>query len=207
VTTRGVLFDSVRAWTRRTADPELDAALPGILQHVEARVAREIVHSSQVVVAQITISGRSGPLPSDCLEIRSLSLASGSRRRLELVTPEQLREGGYWEKGGDPLQYAIENRAIYLAPAAGDDTVFDLSYYRRFPPLVVSADTNYLLTNYPDLYLYAMLAETMAFVQDAEAQMGYEAKYADTRRALLEQDIDFRTSGSGLRRRGTNMVV
>lgn len=211
MTTRAELFTAVRNWTRRTTDTELDVELPRILRNVEARFAREIIHSSMTRVETLNVTGRSATLPSTCLQLRSVSLVQATlgRRTLDNVTPEVLREGPYWNGSGEPRQYAVENRELYVAPAASEDDGVDLdiSYYARFPALTAEGDTNYLLTNYFDLYLYAMLSETMAFVQDIEAGTEYEARYVDVRRELINQDMTYRASGSVVRRIGSGFKV
>lgn len=204
MTTRAALFQAVLDYTRRTDTAFIDA-LPTMLRNFEARLAREVVHSSQVVVTTLVATGRSVELPTDCLEVRSVSIAEG-RRVLQLVTPEVLREGPWWDASGDPQKYTIENRALYLAPAPNEASL-DLSYYARFPAMAADADTTYVLTNFFDLYLYGMLSEAAKFIQDREALVGYEGAYVDIRRALLQQDIDFRSSGSAMRRLGSRQVV
>jgi len=207
MTTRAALFTAVRDYMRRTDAAFIDA-LPTMLRNVEGRLAREVVHSSMVVVTTLNATGRTVELPADCLEVRSLSLVAGAGRNrvLSIVTPEVLREGPWWDSSGAPEKYAIENRFVYLAPAP-EDVDLDLSYYRRLPAIVADTDTTYLLTNFFDLYLYAMLSEAAKFVQDEQALVGYEGTYVDIRRTLLQQDIDFRTSGSAMRRLGSRRVV
>ena len=207
--TRADLFSRVRNWLRRNGDTDLDADLPFILRNAEARLAREVVHSSQVVVATLELAGRSAALPADCLELRSITKQGSRSRKLELVTPEVLRESTLWDASGDPGYYAVERRDVYFAPAASVDTpvTLDISYFARFDPLQEDGDTNYLLSNHFDLYLYAVLAEACIFLQDERLALQFEAKYVDIRRRLIEQDGDFRHSGSVVRRTGSQFIV
>ncbi len=43
---------------------------------------------------------------------------------------------------------------------------FTLWYWRRFPALVNTTDTNVLLTAFPEIWLYAMLVEGAVYIQD-----------------------------------------
>ncbi|MCA9553019.1 MAG: hypothetical protein KC933_23485 [Myxococcales bacterium] len=209
MTTRLELLDATQRWLHRSNDTDLVADLSRFLRNVEARFAREVRHSSQETVTQLTIIGRSGALPTDCLHVRSLSLSSGDARQLDQVTAEVLREGPWWNDGGAPRMFSISGRSIYLAPVADatTGTVFDLVYYARFPALVNDADTNYLLTNHFDLYLFAMLVEAAQYVQDREMRLEFEGQFQDARRTLEEQDIAFKTSGSVRRQIGSGFVV
>ena len=209
MTTRLELLNAVQRWLHRSNDVDLVTDQSLLLRNVEARFAREVKHSSQETTTQITITGRSGALPTDCLFVRSLSLTSGDWRQLDQVTAEVLREGPWWNNGGSPRMFNISGRSIYLAPAADatTGTVFDLVYYARFPALVNDADTNYLLTNHFDLYLYAALAEAAQYVQDREMRLEFESQFQDIRRNLEEQDTSFKTSGSVRRQLGTGFMV
>ncbi len=200
--TRLELFDSVEAYTRRT-DSAFTGQLPTMLKHVEARIAREIVHSSMVTVTTLALSGRTVTVPADCLEVRSVSVQEGPQ--LDWVTPEVIREGRLWDGSGDPCQYTIEGRDIYVAPAG--TATLDLSYYAKFTAMTADADTTALLTSDPDLYLYAMLHEAGKFIQDRDYATEMNAQYVDIKRTVLAQDLDYQASGSVTRRIGQGNVV
>ena len=208
MTSRSELLTRTSRWLRRSGDVDFDADLPTMLRSVESRLAREVRHSSQEVVGTLSLTGRSTTLPSNCLELRSIS-TQGSHRQLELVTAEVLREGNLWNSGGSPCYYAIHNREVFVAPVASSTApiTLDITYWARLPALIADTDTNALLTDNFDLYLYALLSEAAVYLQDDRAQIGYEAKYSDARRNLTQADDDFRHSGSVPRRIGSGFVV
>jgi hypothetical protein len=200
--TRSGLFDDVQAYTRRT-DSDFTTRLSTMLRHVEARIAREIVHSSQVTVTTLALSGRTVTVPTDCLEVRSVSVQEGPV--LDWVTPEVLREGRLWDGSGDPCQYTLEGRDIYVAPAG--TATLDLSYYARFTAMSADSDTTALLTSDPDLYLFAMLHEAGKFIQDKDYALEMNAQYVDVKRQVLAQDLDYQASGSVARRISQASIV
>lgn len=204
MTTRAELEAAVGRWLRRSGDPDLTADMGTLIRNAEERIAREVRHSSQETVSTLTLNGRSVALPADCVEVRSLTV-QGDNRRLELVTAEVLREGPLWNASGNPCWYAIHGRDLYVAPSA--TATLDIVYWARPPALTADADTNFLLTQHFSLYLYATLAEAAVFLQDRDAELGYGAKYADTRRTLQEDDIAYHHSGSVPRRIGSSFVV
>ena len=195
MTTRAVLFQAVQDYMRRS-DSAFVAALPTMLLNVESRINDEIIHSTQTTVTTLALSGRTVALPTDCVEIRSLTVQDGDT--LDWVTPEVLREGSLWDGAGCPSQYTIENRDIYVAPAAS--ATLDLSYYARYTAMANDSDTTGLLTQNFNLYLYAMLAEAARFVQDEEMERRYEMAFVDIRRQVQQKDTDYQTSGSVMRR-------
>lgn len=214
MTTRGTLFTDVRNWTARTADTDLDAALPTLLRNVEARLAREVYHHSMVGTTSLFWStGNNISLPTNTLEAISLTLVSDSQAELQLVSSEVLREGPYFGSTGNPCVYAIEGRNIYFAPVPVAPTggavvqLFDLVHLQRFADMVNDADTTTLLEDHYDLYLYAMLAEYARWAQDQQAALQFEAKYADVRMTLESQNIDYQSGGSIMRRVGRGGFV
>ena len=210
MTTRDSLFSRTLSWLRRDNDANLVSALPDLLVNLEARIAREVVHSSMYVTTTLSITGRSGVLPTDCLELVSLTKQAGAAsRQMNSVTSEVLREGPHWDGTGEPCQFAIENRNVVIAPAAGSTTptVFDIVYRARYPALTTPTSTNYLLLNHFDLYLHGLLYEACRYNRDREGASEHNAEYVDRRRTLEAQDTDYLSSGSRNRQTGRSFKV
>ena len=211
MTTRAELFTQVQNYLRRANDTEFVAALPTMLTLLEARIATDIVHSSQLVTTTLSFIGRSGTIPTDVNSFESVTLTftgAANSRVLEYVSPEVIREKYEWGGTTAPVFYTIENRSILIAPAATTSAIsLDLVYYQRFPALTADADTNYLLTNYFPLYLYGMLEEAGKNLQDAELRDAMAAEYAVMRAQILEQDTDYRVSGSRQPRLGNARYI
>lgn len=100
-------------------------------------------------------------LPTDFNELRHIQVtASGGSYPIEYLTPEQADDqrrrltGNY--KFYTVLASSIE---IIPHPTADSDTEVEIFYYANVDALVNGTDTNDLVTNYPNLYLYAMMGE------------------------------------------------
>lgn len=110
-------------------------------------------------------------LPTDYLEMRALHVeASGARRVLEEMTPQQL-DGRYTSTSGTPRAFTIQAGQLELrpAPAGSPDSVDgEITYFARLTTLASGADgvTNDILDNYPLIYLSAMLIQANSYVQD-----------------------------------------
>ena len=52
-------------------------------------------------------------------------------------------------------------------------------YYRTFPAISSSNQTNTLLTTYPLIYLEGCLFEAFAFMQDTDLSLSHFARYRD----------------------------
>jgi len=80
----------------------------------------------------------------------------------------------------------------------GGSGVYSLLYTGAFDVLSDDADTNWLLMNAADVYLFKSLTYAAAFVKDAAAAQGYEVLYQSAKDAVnLRAEID-RYSGSPL---------
>lgn len=68
--------------------------------------------------------------------------------------------------GSRPERYAVDGVNLLVAPGQGSEVTVRLQ--KRLPNLVADTDTNWLLTNHPQLYLYGTLVQLHQFVQDDE---------------------------------------
>lgn len=133
-------------------------------------------------------------LPDGFLELHRFTVPSGDyTRALEYVTPERFatRVTTSW-----PLYYTFQDGGVVVE--GGTPASFTFSYYKRFDALVADADTNWLLTNHPGIYLYSALMEAYAHVKD-DARMPMAGRmYAAAANALIESDNTAKHSGSVL---------
>lgn len=67
---------------------------------------------------------------------------------------------------------------LNLVPSPASAMSIDLEYVRNLTPLSDVNQTNPILTRYPDLYLYAALAESAPFLQHDERVAVWETRYA-----------------------------
>jgi hypothetical protein len=70
----------------------------------------------------------------------------------------------------------------------GDDLDYRLVYFSGVPPLSDAAPQNWLITTYPNVYLYAALLEAMPFLKDDARINVWGAGYANAIAALAAQD-------------------
>ena len=68
--------------------------------------------------------------------------------------------------GSNPERYAVDGVNLLVAPGQGTEVTVRLQ--KRLPDLVADTDTNWLLTNHPQLYLYGTLVQLHQYVQDDE---------------------------------------
>ena len=69
-------------------------------------------------------------------------------------------------QAGQPAAYALENRRIVVAPVG--DAPLTMLYYALIPFLTDVNQSNWLLVEYPDLYLHQVLAILFAKIGDTD---------------------------------------
>lgn len=107
-------------------------------------------------------------LPTDYLELRDIQVQSSPRRQLQYVTPEYADLVDSDGTAGDPSYYTIiGNQFRLVPPPSGSDSV-RIGYWQRIPALSGSATTNWLLTEWPDAYLWGSVMQARAYLPDEQ---------------------------------------
>lgn len=210
MTTRQELLDDVDSYLARD-DLTGGADSSTYLRIAEARIRRRVRTTDREVTTQLVATGRSVALPDDYLSLRSISLDSALDRTIDYLTPERIREAPIWNNSGGGLTdntaqaYTIEGGNLVFAPAptAENPITFDIVYNASYAPLVNASDTNTLLTNAYDIYLFAVLFEAASYVQDIELASGYSSRFEAALTELERSELRKRNSGSALFRTGS----
>ncbi len=200
MTTRQQLEQDVDAWLIRDDVAVTGSDWPSILRIAEANIAREIVSARQEKKATVTFTGHSADLPSDFIEPRN-PFVDDNTRRIEYKTPQALRESREWQNGRVAMSYTLEGnntgdldgtetfQMTIAGPAsATDPTDIEINYWARLPALTDPSDTNWLLTNHYDVYLYAALWAAAIYLQDDALAATYYALFDGAKNSLGRQE-------------------
>lgn len=187
MSTLGQLKTSVDAWLSRDDVAVTGTDFPQILLIAESDIARDVVALVQETSATVNFTGRSSDLPADFLNVRN-PFIDDDIRKFEYKTPQAIREGASWNDGrvgafytleGNPAVAGDERIQMTISGPASVASPLDVivNYYARFAALVNDADTNWLLTNHFDVYLYATLRAACEYIQEDVLEDRYMAKY------------------------------
>lgn len=183
-----ILKTAVDAWLSRDDIAVTNADFAQIMLLAESDIARDVHAIVQETSTPIVFTGREADLPADFLEVRN-PFIDDNIRRIEYMTPQALRESAAWQDGrragafytleGNPTVPGDERVKMVIAAAASVTTplTIDINYYARFAPLVNDADTNWLLANHFDVYLYAALRASCEYIQEDLLEDRYAGKY------------------------------
>jgi hypothetical protein len=145
------LLAAVAGWLNRS---DLSATIPDFIALAEAEFNRRLRTPDMEARATPTITAGVAPLPTDSLGVRDVLY---SDVKIDAVTYQDMLSM-YQGLAGTPAYYAVSDGDLYFLPkpATGSATVV---YYQKIPALTVSNTTNWLMTRFPDLYLFGTLMQ------------------------------------------------
>jgi hypothetical protein len=185
----GELKTSVASWLNRT---DLTAVVSDLVTLAESAIRRDVRCRAMEQLEADILDGEILARPSRHLETKRLIVGGVP---LSFVTPEMYTS----------LQDANSSQAVFtnigdniyiLGGSAGD--AYTLNFYQSFPAFVADADTNWLLLNAPDIYLWASVCEGADFLKDDAAVMKYAGRYQVAVAKMREREIEAAFSGSPL---------
>lgn len=194
MTTRSQLQTSVDNWMIRD-DIGAGVDFDEILLIVEAELDRELRIVEQERTVTVNFTGREADLPADYLEERN-PFIDDNVRKIAYMTPKAIREAGPWQNGRVGAFYTLEGgggtpgtddrvKMVIAAPASVAEPLdIEVNYYARLPRLVNAPDTNWVLTNHFDIYLYGCIRAGWEILQEHELEDRYKSKYEAAKAAL-----------------------
>lgn len=176
ITNYGELKTAIGNWIHRT---DLTSRIPEFISMAESRIANEVRVRNQHTRSTATASTQYVAMPSDFLEIKDIHINSDPVQPLTYLSPKALSEKFPSSTTGKPRFYTIQGDEFELKPIPSTDYTLEISYIKRYAAFSADADTNWLLTNYPNIYLYASLIESAPFLYDNEGLSTYTQLYKD----------------------------
>lgn len=173
ITTYSELKTALANWAKRT---DLADMLGDFIALAESRIQRSLLARVQEVETELTMvaGSRYVALPSDFDSPRALWLkANLPREELPQVLPEQLTGSN---TSGYPEAWAIDGSNIAFDKPASSAWAFDFRYCKPLS-LSDSTTTNYILTNYPDVYLFGALVELHGYTYNSQQSAMCEARF------------------------------
>lgn len=144
---------AVGNWLARSdLAPDLDT----VVSLAESNIRRDVRCRAMEQVATGTLTSNTLALPTRFLEARRVILAD---------VPQNYMNPNEWHlyDGSSNGVYTIIGESFYFQSSTADYTI---NYWQAFEPLTDAGDTNWLLTNAPDVYLWACLEQAAILIQD-----------------------------------------
>ena len=152
------------------------------VRQCEAEIRRKLRVRQMETSTTFTQSAQSTALPTGFIQMRSVTYDAENKRDLDFLPPNRFRSSGVLDSSGDPYAYTIEGDNLVVGPWSASITLY-LVYLAAFDALSADADTNWVLANAYDLYLYGALKHACIFAQDMDGA----AQYGGAFNAIIEE--------------------
>lgn len=158
----------------------------------EQRLYREVRSSTQDAALSVVVASNAAALPTDCLQLKQVYF--DAKYPIEIIALDRLRELIGWAGGGNATYAALEGDSLIFWPEQTGTLLG--RYYKKFDD--ISTGLNAFFNRYPELFLYAALAESAPFIgEDSRLQL-WEAKLG-TLIATANRDETWRAMAGPLR--------
>lgn len=182
----GELKTAVAAWLHRS---DLTTVIPDFIALCEQRIRQDVRCRAMEASATGSLAAASLAFPTRLADIRRVELAG---YQLDYLPPDSFSV----VDDTDTHHYTTKGETFYFQRDSG---TYVIEYYQWFAPFSGNSDTNWLLTNYPALYLYGSLAEAAAYTRDDPSIFAtrYLAEVQRIRASdrLTNEQLVVRTSG------------
>jgi len=163
----------------------------------EAQVEFSATHGEYVETTSEARPFNSIPVPSDYLLMKYLYILSNSQSYMLERKDAGWVYRNYPNQSSQqlPVYYARDNTKFIFAPYADSDYSVKGVYYSKATPLSSSNTTNWMVTDYPDIILYACLLESALFLGDQQKAQGFGSLYQQKLASAVGADKAERHSG------------
>ena len=194
ITTYTQLQTAVGNWLHRA---DLSTYIPDLIMLGEERIMREVRSRDMETAFSDTIASGVIALPTAYLELKYATVGSSTKIFLKRTSAESIySKYPLRQAEGEPRFIAREGSNFIFGPYPDSGYTISGVYYQDIGP--VSSSDHALFTNNPDLYLFAALAETEAFIKNDPRVALWEAKYEKIKASVNGLRDREDASGGGL---------
>ena len=215
ITTYDDLKATMADWLMRG---DLTAKIPEFIQLAESRFSRVLRGREMIVRSRAITSDQFVSLPADWIKAKNIQRISDGKP-LGIMTYEEIDQYRRFGQGqhaindgesgvGEPEFYAIVGSSIELAPSPTPENPVEIEmiYYGKLVNLAEGQQTNWLLTNHPDIYLYESLTHSAPYLKDDARLAVWQSRAETAMEEFNVSDADARWSGAPLTRRFTHNI-
>lgn len=184
----GDLKTAIRDWLNRSSDNLTAVPLGQFVLAVEADLRNEIETREHEQLATGTMSGDGFTAPADYLRTRTLVV---DEHFYSYLTPEQYAEKVDNESTG--FWYTINGNDFSVLD--GDGKAYELLYYAKITALSGDADSNWILANAPEVYLFGGVMYGSLHLKDWEGADRFGGLYSAAKARLNNLERKARYGG------------
>ena len=181
--------------------PDIEQTIDTFIDLTEADIKRKVRHWKMEKRATVELDDQYSRVPTDWLESIRFYLTSTPTSEVQLISRREMfdRREGRSDTTGRPEFYVMSDGAFEIYPTPDASYTAELLYYAENDALSSSNTTNWLLTDYPDVYLYGTLTHTAPFLGEDARLPIWAQLYQSALDGVNMASEKSRYSGSGLR--------
>lgn len=196
LSTYSELQTAVGSWLNRS---DLDTNIPDFIALAESSFNRVLRTRNQITRATSSVSEQFVALPSDLLELHNIQLNTSPVKRLQQVTMTKADDlKSSISTSGTPAYFALTGSNIELIPTPDASQTLEIVYYATITALSDTNTSNWLLTSYPDIYLYGTLVQAEPYLMNDERMGTWGALLGKAIEELRVSDERSQTEGGTL---------
>lgn len=150
--TYGQLKTAIASWLKRS---DLTDIIPDFITLAESNIRRDVRCRAMEQIATGTLTTTTLALPTRFLEARNVALNGYPQR---YVTPQEYAEQENWTS----YNFTVKGELFYFQSSSA---TYSIDYWQAFEAFSADGDTNWLLTNAPEVYLWGALAEAKTYIE------------------------------------------
>lgn len=177
LSTYAELKTSVESWLKRS---DLTSMIPDFIALAEARMSIDLNTYWQTARAtcSTTANDQYVTIPDDVIQVQGLTQTGATESKPLMFLSLLALSGAYTDLSvGTPEAFAIIGNQLKLGPIPSDVLTLELIYKQRIPALSDTNTTNWVLTNYPDIYLWASLQAAQPYIFNDERLITFGQAY------------------------------
>ena len=196
LSTYSELQTAVGSWLNRS---DLDTNIPDFIALAESSFNRVLRTRNQITRATSSVAEQFVALPSDLLELHNIQLNTSPVKRLQQVTMTKADDlKSSISTSGTPAYFALTGSNIELIPTPDASQTLEVVYYATITALSDTNTSNWLLTSYPDIYLYGTLVQAEPYLMNDERMGTWGALLGKAIEELRVSDERSQTEGGTL---------
>lgn len=180
------LKGAIADWLNRT---DLTTQIVDFIRLTESRITADFAENNllnKLLTSEtITTDATSKALDSGYRGTVVAYLNSDPKVTLNYLPPDEFFSRYLSSQTGKPAAYTIDGSSIHLGPSP--DASYDLIHWFVKMPDLATDETNSVLTNYPNLYLYGALSEGFGFLGNETKALQYEGRYLKALDAIQDE--------------------
>ena len=180
---------------------DLTSVIPDFITLAETGMNREVRHWRMEKRANANLDTQYTALPNDFLEPIRMSLTTADTNTLEMVNAFQISNlrAQNLNTSGRPVNFAILDGSIEVFPTPDAVYSLEMLYYEKIDTLNSGNTSNWILSNFPDAYLYGALVHSAPYLAEDARTNTWAALYQKAINDINGESERSKTSGSGRR--------